>query len=145
MIVQFPSMPFQDLKDPSGIERGRIAARASNEQHSQADTVLRNAILADESRQLTTMCFKFPFPLDNAVFCPGAVDQRIALRLIPDKPVDPTINPVRVKIFFAIALFDPNPPRILAPVDQDVNECADMMDNLLNVSGNSTGSNNGMV
>lgn len=143
VIIQHPSMSYSDLKDPSGYERGRVAANQEHERHSEAETVLRNAILADEERQLTTVCFKFPFPLDNEVFCPGATDQRIAVRLIPDKPSDKKIPPVRVKVFFAIAKYDPNPPRIAAPaVAQSVNECADMMDHILNLSGG--GNNNGM-
>ena len=145
VILQFPALPYSELKDPAGINRGRIHAGETNEQHSQADTVLRNALLADKERQLTTVCFKFPVRLDNEVFSRPSARNRIDMHLIMDKPEDEDEEPIRVKIFFAIAVYDENPPRIRAPSPPaSENEAADLLERQLNIGARGAGNNNGM-
>jgi len=106
VILQFPSLPYTDLFDPGAIIRGRRVANIDDphDVDANAEAMLRHALLANEDRQLTTVCFQLARDLDNNVFSPGQPDNRIEVRLIPD--MQPNTTPAHVKVYFTIAIAD---------------------------------------
>jgi len=136
--IQFPSSGYSELYAPDGLKRGRVLALLTNEHHEQAEAVLRNAILADEGRMLTTIAFTFPETLDNAVLSPNAQNSRIAAKLIPDMTATNVLSDAtRAKVFFPIVVFDEQPPRINAPAaPSGLNPLAEMLQKMtLNNNG----------
>jgi len=116
VLLQHPSLPYTDLFEHESYARGRITANITDPRHVQAEAVLRNALLTNPDRQMTTVCFKFAQALDNDVCSPNAAENRIRPRVIPDIPAGVGAIVHQAKVYFLIAIEDPNPPRIEAPV-----------------------------
>lgn len=139
--VQYPALPYSDLLEPTAIERGRTLANDTNDRRVQSEAILRNALLADQDRQLATMVFTFPQQLDNNVLSPNPANNRINFTVIPEVPAGGQ-PPTRAKVYFTIAVFDNNPPRINAPAAAGQNPMANMLQGMnLNNNNNNNGMN----